>query len=407
MQETLRTLADPQLAALSDPPQTPALDQLVRLTARLLRAPLALIASVDPAQPVVAALGAPALAASADLPLLAQTFGQIVVAAGAPLALSDVRADPRADSSAALSALGVVAYLAVPIHNPAGLIVGACCVIDQLPHSWSADDLMTLVELAALAGLELDRQAQQASPRSATALRLRDSAQLNELLNGRDRLQTLAAQLLHTQEAERRAVARALHDEVGQELTLIQLSLQALQDAPPTQVAAQLTESIAIVERGLAQVRALALDLRPAQLDDLGLAETLRWYLGRQASIGQLALRLTLPPLVPRPPALIETTCFRIAQEAMTNILRSARASQVWVTVELLSDGLTLMVRDDGCGFDVAAARARAVQGASLGLLSMEERAALVGGRMTIESAVGQGTCVRAWLPRTVAGAAA
>ena len=89
----------------------------------------------------------------------------------------------------------------------------------------------------------------------------------------------------------------------------------------------------------------------------------------------------------------------------MTNILRSAHATQVWITIARDADGLTLTVRDNGRGFDVAAARAGATHGSSLGLLSMEERAALIGGRSAIESTPGQGTTVRAWLPLRAPGA--
>jgi signal transduction histidine kinase len=225
---------------------------------------------------------------------------------------------------------------------------------------------------------------------------------LHELQAGRDRLQTLATQLLHTQEAERRAIARELHDEIGQELTIIQMSLQDLVGAESELLPGQVAESIASVERVLEQVRNMALDLRPSQLDDLGLAESLRWYIERQAARGRLQISFDLPILMPRPPAEVETTCFRIAQEAMTNILRSAHATHVWITIGLDADELKLTIRDDGCGFDVAAARERAIHGTSLGLLSMEERATLIGGRATIESTPGQGTTVRAWLPLTV-----
>ena len=240
---------------------------------------------------------------------------------------------------------------------------------------------------------------------SLIAATMSNAQLLREVQAGRDRLQTLSTQLLHAQETERRAIARELHDEIGQELTIIQMNLQDLLDADPARLPKQLEDSIAIVERVLAQVRDMALNLRPSQLDDLGLAESLRWYLERQAARAGLDVVFDLPPLTPRPPGDVETTCFRIAQEAMTNILRSAHATQVWITIARDADGLTLTVRDNGRGFDVAAARAHAMHGSSLGLLSMEERAALIGGRYAIESTPGQGTIVRAWLPLFAPGA--
>ncbi|MEI7768975.1 MAG: GAF domain-containing sensor histidine kinase [Chloroflexales bacterium] len=222
---------------------------------------------------------------------------------------------------------------------------------------------------------------------------------LHEVQHSRDRLHTLSIQLLHVQEDERRALARELHDQIGQELTIIQMNLQDLLDGDPAQLPELVAASIATVEHVLAQVRDIALNLRPSQLDDLGLAEALRWYSERNAAQGRFALTFDVPALIPRPPVAVETTCFRIAQEAMTNILRSAHAAHVWLTIRLEASALTLTVRDDGRGFDLAAAHARAVGGTSLGLLNIEERAALIGGRATIESTPGQGTTVRAWLP--------
>jgi signal transduction histidine kinase len=232
---------------------------------------------------------------------------------------------------------------------------------------------------------------------------------VQELQDSRDRLQMLSTQLLHAQEAERRAIARELHDEIGQELTIIQMNMQDLLSVEPARLPEHVEEGIATVERVLTQVRTMALDLRPSQLDDLGLAEALRWYLTRQAARGHLEISFDVPDLTPGPPADVATTCFRIAQEAMTNILRSAHATHVWVTVSVDAEGLALTVCDDGCGFNVAASRAQAMTGSSLGLLSMEERAALIGGRTTIESTRGMGTTVRAWIPLYppgVAGAA-
>ncbi|MBX0328335.1 sensor histidine kinase [Oscillochloris sp. ZM17-4] len=228
---------------------------------------------------------------------------------------------------------------------------------------------------------------------------------LHELQSSHDRLQTLTAQLLNAQETERRAIARELHDQIGQELTIMTMQLQDLVSAEPAQLPAHVEEVIATIDQVLAKVRTLALDLRPSQLDDLGLDAALRWYFERHCSHARLHLHLDLTPPHPRAPAAVETTCFRIAQEAMTNILRSAQASQVWVTLASDGAGLTLTVRDDGRGFDVAAAHAQAMQNTSLGLLGMEERAAQIGGRCSIESAPGQGATVRVWLPLPPAGA--
>jgi signal transduction histidine kinase len=134
-------------------------------------------------------------------------------------------------------------------------------------------------------------------------------------------------------------------------------------------------------------------------LDDLGLEPALRWDTSRQATLAGLHAEFTADPLQHRLDPTIETECFRIAQEALTNVVRHAQARSVAVKLSTKDKRLCLSVRDDGVGFDVAAVREQAVRGASLGLLSMEERAALAGGGLEFISTPGQGTEVQAWFP--------
>lgn len=226
-----------------------------------------------------------------------------------------------------------------------------------------------------------------------------------ELAEVTERLQSLSRRLMQVQETERRLIARELHDEIGQSLTAVALNLQSCHDllgASP--VAASIQESVELVDRVLQQARDLSLELRPSLLDDLGLVDALGWHVQRQAERARLDARLVTDGLTVRPPPEIETACFRVAQEALTNVVRHAGASRV--TVELREDGdsLELVVRDDGAGFEVAGARRRAVHGESLGLLGMEERVLLAGGRMSIDSAPGQGTTLRARFPLAFRG---
>jgi PAS domain S-box-containing protein len=216
----------------------------------------------------------------------------------------------------------------------------------------------------------------------------------------RTRLETLTRQLLEAQEMERRHLARELHDEIGQSLSMVKIDLHRLQQLPQAaDLAMPLNESVEMVERALQQVRALSVDLRPSLLDDLGLIPALRWYVDRQAQRGGLAARFVAGSLPGRLSPELETVCFRLVQEALTNVLRYAQAHQVEVELKPGQAELELAVRDDGAGFDLPAALARAAQGGSLGLLSMQERVALVGGRLEIESAPGRGTEIRANLP--------
>jgi signal transduction histidine kinase len=214
------------------------------------------------------------------------------------------------------------------------------------------------------------------------------------------KLQVLSRRLVETQETERRHIARELHDEIGQTLTVAQLNLQALlpQVNQPS-LQPRLRASLEAVERVLEQVHDISLNLRPSMLDDLGLVPALRWYTNRQAALIGLRVEFLVIPLPRRLDARIETECFRIAQEALTNVVRHARAKAVTVELQQTEGQLQLRVQDDGIGFAVGASQKKASGGASLGLLSMEERAALAGGRLVINSIPDQGTTIRAWLP--------
>jgi PAS domain S-box-containing protein len=215
---------------------------------------------------------------------------------------------------------------------------------------------------------------------------------------GREQLRELSRRLLEVQETERRALAREFHDEVGQAMTAVKINLEAAQRLQGnTASSASLGESLRIVEGVLQQVRDLSLDLRPLMLDDLGLVPALRWYVQRQAQRAGLTLHLEIEALDRRPPPRVETACFRIVQEALTNTMRHAQARNVWVELWPHKDELHLVVRDDGLGFDVEAARVRAAQGASLGLLGMQERAEFLNGTFEVESSAGHGTEIRAW----------
>ena len=214
------------------------------------------------------------------------------------------------------------------------------------------------------------------------------------------KLQVLSHRLVEVQETERRHIARELHDEIGQSLTAAEMNLQAALQAPGTAaLERRLEESIKAVERVLEQVHDLSLNLRPSMLDDLGLEPALRWYTHRQAALTGMRAEFRADSLEQRLDPVIETECFRVGQEALTNVVRHAQARAVFVELTRRNGHIHLCVRDDGVGFDVATLRGEAVRGASLGLLSMEERTALAGGGLEFKSTPGEGTQVHAWFP--------
>lgn len=206
--------------------------------------------------------------------------------------------------------------------------------------------------------------------------------------------------LIGAQEAERRRIARELHDEIGQALTAVRINLQSAQQSTGDwPLASQLDGSLNIIDHALQKVRNLALDLRPSLLDDLGLVAALRWYLDREASRAGLTVELNVDLPGTRLAPEIETVCFRIMQEALTNIVRHARAKHVIVELMLRDADLNLVISDDGIGFDVREAQHRFAADASLGLQGMKERALSVQGRIEIESAKESGTEIRVKLP--------
>ncbi len=213
-------------------------------------------------------------------------------------------------------------------------------------------------------------------------------------------LQTLSRRLLELQETERRHLARELHDEIGQALTALKINLQTVQRLDDAAAfVPRLVDSIRIVDRILRQVRDLSLDLRPSMLDDLGLCAALRWYADQQGQRAGLRIQFAGGDLAERVETTVETACFRVAQEALTNVVRHARASKVLVQLEIDGAALHLAVCDDGVGFDPAQLHRRAEPGSRLGLLGMEERASLIGGRIELKSTLRHGTEVHAWFP--------
>ena len=245
-----------------------------------------------------------------------------------------------------------------------------------------------LNELAEGIALALDRLEQEVRRRHAGA----------QILEASQQLQALSARLLEVQEQERRTIARDLHDEIGQSLTLVKIKLQTALHRGGIEKALA-GECLEIVSQTLDQVRAMSLNLRPPALDNLGLEAALKWVLDRQESTSEWKIEFIADPMPQRLAMETETACFRAAQEALTNAARHAQAGKVTVRLRVSGEQLELSVEDDGCGFDQEAVRHRPADRSSLGLISMKERAALAGGHIEIESQPGRGTKVLAVFP--------
>jgi two-component system sensor histidine kinase UhpB len=227
----------------------------------------------------------------------------------------------------------------------------------------------------------------------------------SELEVSHERLRALSRRLFEVQEEERKRLARDLHDDVGQALTALKIQVESIA-RPGNELTARsrIDEIVDTVQHTLERVRQISLSLRPPQLDDLGLAAALRSHLDRQARVAGLHAHFEAEDAPQELAPDAETACFRVAQEAINNVLRHARARNLWVRLFTAGGRLAISVRDDGRGFDLDSVRARTASGASLGLVGMEERMALAGGSFELRSAPGQGTVLLATFPVIGAG---
>jgi len=228
----------------------------------------------------------------------------------------------------------------------------------------------------------------------------------NSLRETSERLRRLSESVLAMLEADRRRVARELHDEIGQVLTAVSINLKVVKNQADASLYSRLDESMTIVDRALQQVRNMSLELRPSMLDDFGLEAALNWYVQRFEERTGIRTQFVAAASGYDIPETIRTTCFRVVQEALTNVARHAKAQNVLVELRPDSESIRLVIQDDGLGFDHQAAMVRGSLGASLGLLGMQERAQLIGGELEIESKPGRGTTVAVWLPLAVVDAA-
>lgn len=212
----------------------------------------------------------------------------------------------------------------------------------------------------------------------------------------REQLRALANRLTEVQEAERKQLARDLHDHLGQALTAISMNLTALKDDLLPHVSPRmrerLVEASTLTDQTLEQVRELSLNLRPPMLDDLGLAPTLRWYIKQYAKRLNIETKFEVHGLAERLPPELETALYRVAQEALTNVARHAQASRVQLRLERKGSTIIASIEDNGQGFDVAKVISREAAVNGTGLLGMRERITLLGGHLDIHSRPGHGT---------------
>lgn len=228
------------------------------------------------------------------------------------------------------------------------------------------------------------------------AVAIKNAQLFEQVRSGRERMQLLSRKLVEVQEAERRFLARELHDQIGQVLTGLQLSLEGCKRLSGDALLSSLEESQFLVASLMGQIRELSLRLRPAMLDDMGLIPTLVWYFEKYHHQVGVPVEFHHSGMDKRLPPELETAVYRIIQEALTNCARYAKADRV--KVECISNNgfLRVSIQDNGLGFQPDQVWA---EKKTFGLAGMRERANLLGGKLEIISAPGKGTHVIAGLP--------
>jgi signal transduction histidine kinase len=234
------------------------------------------------------------------------------------------------------------------------------------------------------------------SMRQIFALEKETASRYSEISNARESLQDLSARLLAAQEEERKAIARELHDEVGQSLTGVLLemaNLSTLSRALKTDaLEAKSAEIKKLVEDSIAVVRNMALLLRPSMLDDLGLLPALQWQAREITRRSGIGVKLAAEGLPENLRDDLKTCIYRIVQEALHNVMQHSDARAVRVSIRLEEGRIYLSIHDDGKGFPSKGER-------GMGLLGIEERVSHLGGSFAVESEPGEGAILRVMLP--------
>lgn len=296
--------------------------------------------------------------------------------------LEDLRDCPRL-SRETVEREGIVSHVSVPLKSRER-VLGVMNLACHTPRPFGPDDLRLLTAIGHEIGVAIE------------------NARLYEELQHKEEIRRqLLDKIILAQEEERKRIARELHDEIGQSLTALVMSLGSTEEAisPDDHVRARLAEIRTRMAQILEEIRRLMVDLRPSLLDDLGLIPAIGWFAETHLARAQVEPLVEVVGFKKRLPPDIETALFRVVQEAITNIVKHARACRATIRLEFRETSVLGTVEDDGKGFDPLQARHVAERGTGLGLLGMEERVGLLGGSLSIESSPGGGTRLTLKIP--------
>ncbi len=319
--------------------------------------------------------------------ILRRAIFQTLFAGGkaARFSQADLAAIPMEDAEDALllTDARIGGYLAVPVISQAGSHLGILLLANAEDQSFDASDVALATQLGLIAAAALEKQ-----------------NLLDQLRQAEERMRELARQVVSAQEKERQQIARELHDETGQNLTALKLSLQLTAEDLPAGapgepgLQTQLRESINLVETIMNQTRELARMLRPPRLEALSLGASL------EALCIDFSKRLRIPItyrgcVMPQLDDLMSLSIYRFVQEGLTNVARHSRANSAWVSLQCSDQAIQVSIEDDGQGFD----RLETEGSAGIGLRGMQERIEMLNGLLRVESRRGQGSRLVALIP--------
>lgn len=310
-----------------------------------------------------------------------------VLRAGRPLLVDDIRRECPRLSPEVIAAEGLVCHASVPLIAR-DRVVGVINVASDLARQFTPEEMALLDSVGRQIGVAVENAG------------LWEEVKRKEALRGQ-----LLSQVIAAQEAERKRIARELHDETGQLLTTLLVGLRTLEQAPalPTTAQQGVTNLKELGKRIYDEIHRLAVELRPNTLDQLGLVRAV------ESCVREFGERVKLKTDFEASgldgvqlPGAVEIAVYRLTQEALSNVTKHAAASHVGVMLEKRNGALIAVIEDDGRGFDVEATlNSPSEDRPHLGLFGMQERAALLGGRLKIESECGKGTTVFVEIPIT------
>ncbi len=303
---------------------------------------------------------------------VAGSLAELALRTGRSVRCRDAASDRRPLIQRLQQTDGVRGLLIVPLRGDGG-VIGTLNVSSKRPRLFSDHDRRTLMQLGYQASIAI-----------------RNARLFEELRSHRQLLRQLYSQQYSVLEGERKRIAHELHDEMGPTLSAILINLQLLKERGAEGLGAKVAETETLLTGIIEKIRELAYGLRPPMLEHLGLAESLKWMIETYFTGGRLAVDYRVSGQAVRLDPDLALAIYRIAQEALTNVVKHARATRVQVRLGLSGATVRLDVHDDGCGFDTA--RVTSERRAGLGLASMRERTDHLRGRLELRSRPGKGS---------------